>query len=93
MKKGNEMRIVTLGAIAAGLLGLAACHSNTTPQQNAADNLEQTTDNQADLLEDMASNTSNDMMADNLTNAADTVRDAGQNAADAVENLPDANGM
>jgi hypothetical protein len=83
---------MTLGAIAAGLLGLAACHSNT-PQENAADNLEQATDNQAGLLEDMASNTSNDMMAENLSNAADTVRDAGQNAADAVENVPGANGM
>jgi hypothetical protein len=87
------MRIVTLGAIAAGLLGLAACHANT-PQENAAANFEEATDNQADLIEDMASNTSNDMIADNLVNAADSMRDAGENAADAIENVPGpVNGM
>lgn len=78
------MKIVTLGLIATGVLGLAAC--NNTPQENMAANVEQTAENQADYYDDMAGNTSNDMVADNLSNTADMIRDQGENQADAIEN-------
>ena len=91
------MRILTQGAIAAGLLTLTACGGSQTPAENAADNVSAVTENQADYLEDVAGNTSNDMVADSLENQADAVRAAGANEAAAIESNAqppaDVNGM
>lgn len=91
------MRIFTQGAIATALLALTACGSTQTPAENAADNVAAMSENQADYLEDVAANTSNDMMADSLENQADATREAGENAADSIEAnaMPpaDTNGM
>lgn len=91
------MKSLTLGAIAVGLLGLTACNSNA-PRENAAVNYEESVDNQADMFDDMAGNTSNDMIADNLANTADMMRDNAANMGDAIENgaappPADTNGM
>ncbi len=79
------MRSLTLGAIALGLCGLAACN-NSTPQENAAANYEDSIYNQADQLDDLAGNTTNDIVADNLSNTADMMRENADNTADAIEN-------
>ena len=83
-KKGVSMRILTQGAIAAGLLALTACGTQT-PAENAADNVESMAENQSDMLEGMADNTSNEVLSDSLENQADAVEDAGENRADAIE--------
>lgn len=88
------MKILKQGAIAAGLLGLAAC-GGQTPAENAADNIEAASENQADLLEEMAYNATNETVESNLENQADAVRAAGENQADAIEQNAghDTNGM
>ena len=59
------MKILKQGAIAAGLLALAAC-GGQTPAENAADNIEAASENQADLLEEMAANTTNEVVESGL---------------------------
>lgn len=88
------MKSLTLGALALGVFALAGCN-RSTPQENAAENYEATIDNQADQLDDLASNTSNDLVADNLNDTADQMRDNADNAADAIENgtMAPPNGM
>lgn len=91
------MKIFTQGAIAAGLLTLTACGSNT-PAENAAENIEAVADNQADYIDSLADNTTDPVLEQSLENQADAVRETGEDRADAVENgaLPppaDTNGM
>lgn len=81
--------------IAAGLISLSAC--NSTPREQAADNIEANTEAVADNLEEAADNATTEAAEDNLENKADAVRATGQNQAedmrtnDADTNL--ANGM
>lgn len=88
------MKILKQGAIAAGLMALAAC-GGQTPAENAADNVEAVSENQADLLEDMAANATTESAESSLENQADAVRAAGENQADAIEANAgaDTNGM
>ena len=86
----------TFAAVAAvSLIALSAC--NTTPREQAADNIEANAEATADNIEEMAGNTSSDAVEDNLQNQADAVRAKGDNMAedvrtnDADTNL--ANGM
>lgn len=72
-------KIFVLG-VAAGLASLAAC--NTSPREQAADNIEANGDAVADNLEDAADNTGNGMMVDRMENRADAVRDTTQNQAE-----------
>ena len=72
-------KIFALG-IVAGLMSLAAC--NSTPREQAADNIEANTEAVADNLEDAADNVSSDAAEANLENAADAVRSTGQNQAE-----------
>lgn len=79
----------------AGLMSLGAC--NSTPREQAADNIEANSEAVADNLEDAADNASTDAAEDNLENRADAVRATGQNQAEDMRtNDPDtnlANGM
>ncbi|KQU61773.1 hypothetical protein ASG67_00890 [Sphingomonas sp. Leaf339] len=81
--------------MAAGLVSLSAC--NSTPREQAADNIESNTEAVADNLEEMADNATTEAGEDRLENKADAVRATGQNQAedmrtnDADTNL--ANGM
>ncbi len=92
------MKILTQGAIAAGLLALTACGTNT-PAENAAENIEAAADNQADYIDDLADNTTDPVLEESLENQADAIREAGENQAEAVEagEIPpppaDTNGM
>ena len=87
-------KIFVLG-LAAGLASLAAC--NTSPREQAADNIEANSEAMADNMEDMASNATTPAGEDAMQNAADHTRAMGQNQAedmrthDADTNL--ANGM
>lgn len=80
---------------AAGLVSLAAC--NTSPREQAADNVEAVAEATADNMEEMADNATTEAGEDALENQADAVRATGQNQAedlrtnDADTNL--ANGM
>lgn len=67
-------------AIAAGLMSLAAC--NSSPREQAADNIEANAEAVADNLEEAADNASTDAAEDNLESAADNVRAAGDNQAE-----------
>lgn len=82
-------------AVAAGLASLTAC--NTSPREQAADNIEANAEAMADNLEDAADNAGSAAAADGLENQADAVRATGDNQAtdlrtnDADTNL--SNGM
>ena len=67
-------KIFALG-VAAGLMSLAAC--NSSPREQAADNIEANAEAMADNLEDAADNATTEAGEDNLENAADAVRATG----------------
>ena len=83
------MKIITTLATAAGLAALAAC--NSSPQENAADNIEANAENTADMIEANGANVAENVEA-NAQNTADQVRAEGENAADATRNGADADG-
>jgi len=88
--KGLFMKKIFTAAVATGLLSLAAC--NSSPREQAADNIESNTEAVADNLEDAADNTSNAAAEAMLENKADAVRATGQNQADDMRtNDPDTN--
>ena len=72
----------------AGLMALAACGGDA--DDRAAANVEAAAENQADVLEDMADNTTNETLEDSLEAQADNVEDAGENKADAIDDADDA---
>jgi hypothetical protein len=72
-------KIFVLG-LAAGLISLSAC--NSSPREQAADNIESNSEAMADNLEDMADNTNSSAAADTLENQADAVRATGENQAE-----------
>lgn len=77
-------------AIAAGLGSLAAC--NSSPREQAADNIEANAEAVAGNLEDAADNASMSGAESSLENQADAVRATGQNQADDMRtNDPDTN--
>ena len=77
-------------AIAAGLASLSAC--NSSPREQAADNIEANSEAVADNLEDAADNAGTAAGEDALENKADAVRATGQNQADDMRtNDPDTN--
>jgi hypothetical protein len=77
-------------ALAAGLVSLAAC--NTTPREQAADNIESNAEAMADNLEDAADNAATPATETALENQADAVRATGQNQAEDMRtNDPDTN--
>ena len=72
-------KILVLGA-AAGLAALSAC--NTSPREQAADNIEANTEMMADNLEEMADNATTPAGEAGMENQADAMRDMGQNQAE-----------
>ncbi|MBJ6122198.1 hypothetical protein [Sphingomonas mollis] len=81
--------------MAAGLVSLSAC--NSTPTEQAADNIEANSEAVADNLEEAADNATTETGEAALENRADAVRATGQNQAEDMRtNDPDtnlANGM
>lgn len=88
------MRKLVVFGLAAGLMSLGAC--NTSPREQAADNIESNTEAVADNMEEMADNAT-PAMANAMENQADAVRATGQNQAEDMRTHdPDtnlANGM
>lgn len=77
-------------SLAAGLMSLAAC--NSSPREQAADNIEANAEAVADNLEDMADNATTSGAEASLENSADNVRATGQNQAEDMRtNDPDTN--
>ena len=74
------MKKIFVIAAAAGLAALSAC--NTSPQEQAADNIEANTEAMADNMEDMADDATTSNAADAMENQADAMRDMGQNQAE-----------
>jgi len=82
-------KMIVLG-LAASLASLSAC--NSSPREQAADNIEANSEAVADNLEDMADNAGTDMGSMALENQADAVRATGQNQAEDMRtNDPDTN--
>ena len=75
------MKITTTLAVAVGLAALAGC--NSSPKEQAADNIEANADAVADNMVENADAMADNMQA-NAENAADATKAAGDNAADAV---------
>lgn len=84
------MKITRTLAIAVGIAALTAC--NQSPQEQAADNIEENAEATADNLEDAADATSNAVVEENLEDQANATREAGEEAADATRTGADADG-
>lgn len=77
------MKKIALVAVAAGLMSVAAC--NRTPTEQAADNVADNMEMQADNLQDMSDNaTGNDAAA--LSNASENMEDQADTVENSVEN-------
>lgn len=63
-----------------GAVALSAC--NSSPREEAADNIEANADSVADNLEDAADNASTTAAENDLDNQADAVRAVGENKAE-----------
>ena len=84
------MKKVAIVGLAAGLAMLSAC--NSTPREQAAENIEANADAVSDNLEDMADNAGTVAGEQSLENAADAVENTGANQAkDMRTNDPDTN--
>ncbi|WP_413061794.1 hypothetical protein ACLN6N_05135 [Sphingomonas carotinifaciens] len=82
-------KLIVLG-VAAGLVSLAAC--NSTPREQAAENIEANAEALADNLEEAADNATTEAGEDRLENRADAVREMGENRAEDMRtNDPDTN--
>lgn len=79
------MKFLIQSAAAAGLLTLAACGGNT-PAENAAENVREATENEADYLDQQAYNATNEVVEERFENQAAAVREEGERRADAIEN-------
>lgn len=69
--------------VGAGLLALAACGGQG--DDALADNVEDAAERNADILEEMADNTTNEVLAENLEAQADAIEENGDAAADAID--------
>lgn len=70
-------------AAVATFAALAACGGQG--DDSLAENVEQAYDNQADQIDSMADNTTNEAQSDALEDQADTLRNEGENRADAID--------
>ena len=73
------MRKMSVLSAAIGLLALSAC--NTSPREQAAENIQANAENTADTLEAAADNTTG-AAADRLNNQADAAREMGDKKAE-----------
>lgn len=71
-------------ATVAVMLGLGACGSNPGASVNAAQAIEADAAIDAEQLEDLAANTSNQILADRLENRADAIESGAETRANAI---------
>jgi hypothetical protein len=77
---GCTMKNTAILGVAAGLLALSAC--NSSPREEAADNIEANAESVADNLEEAADNATTEAAEDNLENQADVTREVGDAKAE-----------
>jgi heterodisulfide reductase subunit C len=82
------MKTMVMAASAAALLSLTACGGNA--DDRAAENIEEITENRADVLEDQADATGNEQLEDALERNAAAIRETGEDAADRADDNDDA---
>lgn len=77
------MKMIFTPAVAAAVLALSACggQGDDALGDNAADAAEM----QAENLDDMADNATNEMVAENLEDQADAVEEQGEEAEEAID--------
>lgn len=75
-------RMIKFAAVAA-FAALAACGGQG--DDSLAENVEQAYDNQADQLDAIAENATNEAQSDTLEDQADALRSEGDNRADAID--------
>lgn len=75
-------RVIKFAAVAT-FAALVACGGKG--DDSLAENVEQAYDNQADQLDAIADNTTNDAQSDALKDQADALRSEGDNRADAID--------
>lgn len=86
----QTMKRILAGTTAIALMSLTAC--NSSPREQAADNIEANAERVADNLEEAADNAPTEVSEDNLENRADAARDLGdKKAEDMRTNDPDTN--
>ena len=83
LQKGNKMKQVIKGALAAGMLALTACGGGADDQ--AAENVEAAAENQSEALEAQAENATGEAVSENLQDRAETVEEAGEEKAEAID--------
>lgn len=77
------MKALLMAAVGASALALSACGGSG--DDSLADNVEDAAEMQADSLEAMADNTTNDIAADQLDAQADAIEEAGEAKAEAID--------
>lgn len=77
------MRTAIKTTMVAAALALAACSGGADDQ--AAENVEEATENQVENLEAAADNATTDAAEDALENRAEAVEEAGEDKADAID--------
>lgn len=77
------MRVSAKAAVFAGLLALAACGGQG--DDSLGDNAADAADAQADNLEAIADNMSNETAAENLEDQADAIRETGEAKEEAID--------
>ena len=84
------MKRILAGTAAVAVMSLAAC--NSSPREQAADNIEANAERVADNLEEAADNAPTEAAEDRLENRADATRELGdKEAEDMRNNDPDTN--
>lgn len=77
------MKTILKAAMGAGLLALAACGGQG--DDALGDNIADAADAQADELDAMADNATNEIVEENLEDQADAVREAGEEREEAID--------
>jgi ABC-type glycerol-3-phosphate transport system substrate-binding protein len=83
------MKTIFKAAAIASLLTLAACGG--AGDDAAGDNVAQAADNTADVMEDMADNTTNEAREDALESNAAAIREQGEEKEEAIDNADTTN--
>ncbi|WP_106640779.1 hypothetical protein [Allosphingosinicella vermicomposti] len=77
------MKMISKALVGAAFLALAACGGQG--DDAAGDNIADAYDNQADQLDAMAENTTNEVREESLENQADALRETGEAKEEAVD--------
>ena len=77
------MKMISKALAGAAFLALAACGGQG--DDSAGENVQEAYENQAEQLEEMADNTTNDVQAEALENQADVLEETGEQKEEAID--------